>query len=60
MVLRREIYALAALAGAALLTFSADVGVPDFVAAPIGAMLAIGLRLVALSYDWHLPVAEPR
>ncbi|MEJ1161454.1 trimeric intracellular cation channel family protein [Prosthecomicrobium sp. N25] len=60
MVLRREIYALAALAGAALLTFSAHVGVPDFVAAPIGAMLAIGLRLVALSYDWHLPVAEPR
>lgn len=60
MVLRREIYALAALAGAALLTFSAYVGVPDFVAAPIGAMLAIGLRLVALSYDWHLPVADPR
>lgn len=60
MVLRREIYALAALAGAALFTLSATVGVPDFVSAPIGAIFAIGLRLVALSYDWHLPVAEPR
>lgn len=60
MVLRREIYALAALGGAALFTFSATVGIPDFVAAPIGAALAIGLRLVALSYDWHLPVAEPK
>ena len=60
MVLRREIYALAALAGAALLAFSDFVGIPDLVAAPLGAALAIGLRLVALSYDWHLPRADPR
>ena len=60
MVLSREIYALAALAGAALLAFGASVGVPDVVGAPLGAALAISLRLVALSHDWHLPRAAPR
>lgn len=58
MVLQREIYALAALAGAALLTLGAQVGVPDSVIAPLGALLAITLRLVAMTYDWHLPRAE--
>ena len=57
MVLRRDIYALAALAGAALLTLGDLVGVPDAVVAPLGALLATSLRLVALSYDWHLPRA---
>ena len=58
MVLRRDIYALAALAGAALLTLGDLVGVPDAVVAPLGALLATSLRLVALSYDWHLPRAN--
>ncbi len=58
MVLRRDIYALAALAGAALLTLGDLVGVPDAVVAPLGAILATSLRLVALSYDWHLPRAK--
>ena len=58
MVLRRDIYALAALAGAALLTLGDLVGVPDAVVAPLGALLATSLRLVALSYDWHLPRAK--
>lgn len=60
MVLHRDVYALAALAGALVLTFGVTVGVPVFVVAPIGAMLAISMRLVALHYDWHLPNAEPR
>lgn len=58
MVLRRDIYALAALAGAGLLTLGDLVGVPDAVVAPLGALLATSLRLVALSYDWHLPRAN--
>jgi uncharacterized membrane protein YeiH len=57
MVLQREIYALAALGGAALLTLGDMVGVPDTVIAPLGAILATSLRLVAMSYDWHLPRA---
>jgi len=60
MVLSREIYALAALAGAALLAFGANVGVPDVVGAPLGAALAIGLRVAALHQGWRLPQAEPR
>lgn len=60
MVLQREIYALAALAGAALLTLGDQVGVPDAVAAPLGALFATSLRLVAMSYDWHLPRAKIR
>lgn len=60
MVLHRDVYALAALAGALVLTLGVTVGVPVFVVAPIGALLAISMRLVALHYDWHLPNAEPR
>lgn len=58
MVLQRDIYALAALAGALLLTLGASVGVPDLVLAPLGAILATSLRLVSMSYDWHLPSAR--
>ncbi len=58
MVLRREIYALAALAGALLLALGSHVGVPDIVVAPLGALLATSLRLIAISYDWHLPKRE--
>ena len=58
MVLRRDIYALAALAGATVMTLGVQVNIPDFILAPVGAMLATGLRLVALRYDWHLPGAR--
>ena len=60
MVLQREIYALAALAGAALLTLGDLVGLPDAVIAPLGALFATSLRLVAMSNDWHLPRAKIR
>ena len=55
MVLQREIYALAALAGALLLTLGIEVGVPDVIIAPVAAAFATSLRLLAMSYDWHLP-----
>jgi uncharacterized membrane protein YeiH len=59
MVLHRDIYALAALAGALVVTLGVTVGVPVSVVAPIGAVLAISMRLVALHYDWNLPNARP-
>ena len=59
MVLRREIYAVAALAGAAIVSFGAFFGVSDAITAPIGAVVATGVRLAALARDWHLPKAEP-
>lgn len=60
MVLHRDVYALAALAGSLVLSLGVTVGVPVYIVAPIGAVLAISMRLVALHYDWNLPNAEPR
>jgi uncharacterized membrane protein YeiH len=55
MVLHREIYALAAFGGACVVTFGDSAGLPDAVTAPIGAILATLVRLMALDRDWHLP-----
>lgn len=57
MVFQREIYALAALAGAAILTLGYQVGLPDAIIAPLAAVFAISLRLIAMAHDWHLPRA---
>ena len=57
-VLRTELYAVAALLGAALMVGGQSFGMPVHVAAPAGAVLCITLRLLALHYGWHLPVAR--
>lgn len=57
-VLRTELYAVAALLGAAFTVGGQKLGMPLHVAAPIGAVLCITLRLLALRYGWHLPVAR--
>jgi len=57
-VLRTELYAVAALLGAALMVGGQSFGMPVHVAAPAGAVLCITLRLLALRYGWHLPVAR--
>jgi uncharacterized membrane protein YeiH len=59
-VLRTELYAVAALLGAAFMVAGQRFGMPMHVAAPIGASLCIILRLLALHYRWHLPMAAPR
>jgi uncharacterized membrane protein YeiH len=59
MVLREEVYALAALAGACIVTFGAAADIPDAITAPMGACLAITLRLVAIRQGWSLPRAQP-
>lgn len=56
-VLRTELYAVAALLGAAFTVGGQKLGLPLHVAAPIGAALCITVRLLALHYNWHLPVA---
>jgi uncharacterized membrane protein YeiH len=60
MVLRRDVYALAALAGASVFALSDLSGIPDAISAPMGALIATSLRLLALNYNWHLPSADPR
>lgn len=57
-VLRTELYAVAALLGAAFTVTAQSFGMPAHWAAPIGAALCIGLRLLALRYGWHLPIAR--
>jgi uncharacterized membrane protein YeiH len=59
-VLRTELYAVAALLGAAFTVGGQRLGMPLHVAAPLGAVLCITLRLLALRYGWHLPVARER
>jgi uncharacterized membrane protein YeiH len=55
-VLRTELYAVAALLGAAFTVGGQRLGIPVHVAAPLGATFCIALRLLALRYRWHLPV----
>ncbi len=57
-VLRTELYAVAALLGAAFTVVGQRLGMPLHWAAPIGAALCITLRLLALRYGWHLPLAR--
>jgi len=57
-VLRTELYAVATLLGAAFTVGGQRLGMPLHLAAPLGAALCIALRLLALRYGWHLPVAR--
>nr|WP_075216935.1 trimeric intracellular cation channel family protein [Mongoliimonas terrestris] len=55
VLLRREIYISAAIAGAALFVALAGLGVAASVAALAGGALAFGVRGGALAFDWRLP-----
>ena len=57
-VLRADLYALAALAGAAVVVIGAALRVPVTVATIAGAVLCFGLRFMAIRRGWHLPLAE--
>ena len=49
-VLRADLYAITALAGASV--------IPPTATAIIGALLCLGLRLMAIHRGWHLPIAK--
>lgn len=57
-VLRSEFYAVAALAGAAVVVFGLKLGLPATPLLVGGAVLCFFLRFMAIRYDWHLPVAH--
>jgi uncharacterized membrane protein YeiH len=57
LILRTEIYALAALVGASIQVLGAWMGWSLFVTPWFAASIAIGIRLLALRYGWHLPMA---
>ena len=59
-VLRTDLYALAALAGAAVVVIGAALRLPSTAVTIAGALLCFGLRFMAIRRGWHLPVAgEP-
>lgn len=60
LVLRRDIYALAALFGAVACVVSIEVGLSEGVATVAGIGGTLLLRLLAIRFDWHAPRVPPR
>jgi uncharacterized membrane protein YeiH len=59
-VLRADLYAVAALAGAAVVVAGNLMHLPSTTATIIGAALCFGLRVMAIHRGWRLPIARPR
>jgi len=57
-VLRSELYAVSALAGAGSIALAYWLGLPHRPAILFGAALCFFLRLMALYRGWHLPIAK--
>jgi uncharacterized membrane protein YeiH len=57
-VLRSELYAVAALAGAAVVVGGHVLHLPSGISAVVGAGVCFGLRLIAIRRGWRLPTAS--
>ena len=57
-VLRGDIYAVAALAGATVVVGGRLLHFPPLLDALVGAALCFGIRMVAIRRDWQLPTAR--
>jgi uncharacterized membrane protein YeiH len=57
-VLRAELYAVAALAGAVVVVVGHVLNLPHAAPAIAGAALCFGIRLIAIRRGWRLPVAD--
>ncbi|MEX2124658.1 MAG: trimeric intracellular cation channel family protein [Woeseia sp.] len=60
VVLRAELYAVAALAGAAVVVIGDRFELPQIPVLLSGALLCFGLRFMAIRFDWRLPIAQHR
>lgn len=58
MVLRADLYAVAALAGAIVVVAGAALGLPSTPVAIAAAVLCFGLRMLAVRRGWQLPTAR--
>ena len=57
-VLRSDLYAVAALAGAAVVVIGSLFGMAPVATATAGALLCFALRMMAIHHGWHLPRAK--
>jgi uncharacterized membrane protein YeiH len=57
-VLRADLYAVAALAGAAVVVIGSLLDLPSTAATITGAVLCFGLRVMAIRRGWRLPIAR--
>src|SRR5690349_13236286 len=57
-VLRADLYAVAALAGAGVVVIARVLRLPPTAVTIAGALLCFGLRFMAIRRGWHLPVAD--
>jgi uncharacterized membrane protein YeiH len=57
-VLRADLYALAALAGAAVVVIGHVLHVPPIAITIVGGVLCFALRFMAIHCGWHLPTAR--
>lgn len=57
-VLKADIYAVAALAGAAVVVIGHGLDLPSIATTSAGAALCFSLRMMAIKHGWHLPTAR--
>ena len=57
-VLRSDLYAVAALAGASIIVIGHMLGLSYGISALAGGVLCFSLRFMAIRHGWHLPVAH--
>jgi uncharacterized membrane protein YeiH len=55
-VLRSDLYAVAALAGASTVVVGDLLGLSYGISAPVGGILCFGIRFMAIRYGWNLPI----
>jgi uncharacterized membrane protein YeiH len=55
MVLRSDLYAVAALAGSSVVAIGSLFGLAPALTTLVGALLCFALRIVAIQRDWQLP-----
>lgn len=59
-VLRSDLYAVAALAGAGVVVAGSLLHLPIVAAAVSGGLVCFGLRVMAIRRGWHLPIAHEK
>lgn len=59
-VLRSDLYAIAALAGASVVVAGSLLHFPIVITAVVGGLVCFGLRMMAIRRGWRLPIANER